>query len=75
MSDVSDVPRERVQEIAAYIRDMAIELAAMAKSAQCDTLHSVLEMAEMEASRLIDGRPPQFCLARPGPEPRSEDAA
>jgi hypothetical protein len=58
MSDVSDVSRERVQETAAYIRDMAIELAAMARAAQCDMLYSVLEMAEMEASRLIEGDRP-----------------
>jgi len=72
MSNVSDVARERVQEIAAYIRDMAIELAAMARAAQCDTLYSVLEMAEMEANRLVEGDRPKFCH---GTEPRSGDAA
>jgi hypothetical protein len=59
MSEVSDVPCARVQqETAAYIRDMAIELAAMARAARCDTLCSVLEMAEMEAGSLLDGDSP-----------------
>jgi hypothetical protein len=59
MSDVSDFPCPRVQqEAAAYIRDMAIELAAIARAARCDTLCSVLEMAKMEAGSLVDdGRP------------------
>lgn len=74
MSDVSDVQRETVQEIAAYIRDMTIELAAMARAAECNTLHSVLEMAEMEANRLIEDEPPEFCRARHGTGPRSGDA-
>jgi len=40
------------EETAAYIRDMTIELAAMAKAAQCDMLNAMLEMVEKEASRL-----------------------
>jgi hypothetical protein len=64
MSDNSHLPRKRAQETAAYIRDMAIELAAMARASQCETLISVLEMAEMEASRLAqtpssNSRPPR----------------
>lgn len=55
MSELSDFPCERVQqEAAAYIRDMAVELAAIARAARCDTLCSVLEMAKMEAGNLVD---------------------
>jgi len=67
MADGSDVPCARVQqETAAYIRDMATELAAMARAVRCDTLCSVLEMAEMEAGSLLqDEGPPS------GPPPRN----
>ena len=64
---MSDVPCERVQqETAAYIRDLALELAAMARAARCYTLCSVLEMAEMEAGSLVDGNSPN-----PAQPPRS----
>jgi len=54
MSDNFHVSLKTREEIAAYIRDMTIELAAMARAAQCDTLNSVLELAEKEASRLAE---------------------